>query len=439
MSKRAACLLAAMLLLAVACGNVEDDGAGGRDEPAPTATASSGDLTTNLPIDQPGVTDTEIRVGGVASVTNPLGGNYGEAFQGVEAYFAMINEEQGGIYGRSLELVAERDDQLANNLAEVQGLISQDNVFAVLPVATLLFTGADTLASEGVPTFGWTINPEWTGPPNLFGDRGSMLCFDCPGPILPWLAQEEQATNVAILAYNVPQSANCARGIKNSFEKYPTAEVVFEDSALGYGVTDFNVQVGKMKDAGVDFVTTCMDNNGVTSLAREMARQQLDAVQYMPNGYNAELISEFADLFEGSYVLTWAVPFEFEDQPPGMVSFLDWIDRTGGTPSELSMSGWLAADLFYQGLVAAGPEFTRQKVVDAINTFEDWNADGAIPGVDWRIRHTEMSDEGCYAISKVVDGGFVPQFTEPGRPFICFDLTADTLPEQPEIKAGGPS
>jgi len=434
MSKRAAGLLVAMLLLAAACGNASDDSSSDTPD-TPSGTAVTGDLTTNVAVDQPGVTDTEIRVGGVASVTNPLGASYGDAFDGVQAYFEMIND-QGGIYGRSLELVAERDDQVANNLAESQGLISQDNVFAVLPVATLLFTGADALASSGTPTFGWTINPEWEGPPNLFGDRGSDLCFGCPGPVLPWLAQEEQADKVAILAYNVPQSSDCAEGIRNSFDKYPTAEVVFEDTALTYGVTDFSVQVQKMKDAGVGFVTTCMDNNAVANLAREIDRQQLDAVQYMPNGYDADLVAEFGDLFEGSYVLTWAVPFELEDQPPGMQKYLEWIDKTGGAKSELSVSGWLQADLFYRGLVAAGPEFTQQKVVDGINAISFWNADGAIPGVDWTIAHNDIDDTGCYAISRIENSTFVPQYAEPGKPFICFDLTADALPEEPEMRAG---
>lgn len=436
MSKRIATLVALLALVAAACGNAETDTSGnGGGGDAPTGTASPSDLTRKVPVDQPGVTDTEIRVGGVASVSNPLGGNYGDAFDGVRAYFEMVNS-RGGIYGRQLKLVAERDDQVANNQQQVQALISQDKVFAILPVATLLFTGADVAAASGTPTFGWTINPEWAGPPNLFGDRGGELCFNCPAPMVPWLAKDTGATKVGVLAYNVPQSKECAEGIIASFRKWPTAEVAFQDLALSYGVTDFSVQVSKMKQAGVQFVTTCMDLNGVTNLAREIDKQQLDAVQYMPNAYNADLARQFADILDGSLVLTWFVPFEVQDQPEGMRNYFEWIDKTGGARSELSMSGWLAADLFYRGLVAAGPEFTQKKVVDAINSFEYWTADGAIPGVDWTIAHDQRSPVSCGAISKISNGGFVPQYGEPGRPFICFDVEADQLPDQPERKAG---
>ena len=95
------------------------------------------------PVDQPGVTDDEIRAGGVVTVTNSVtGASYGGAFDGVKAYFEYINETEGGVYGRKLVLAAERDDQFSNNRQEVQGLLSQDNVFAALPMATNLFSGA---------------------------------------------------------------------------------------------------------------------------------------------------------------------------------------------------------------------------------------------------------------------------------------------------------
>src|SRR5260370_3936180 len=114
------------------------------------------------PVNEPGVTSTQINVGGVVAKTNPLGGDYAAAFNGVQAYFNMVNASKDkGIYGRKLNLSSKRDDQVGMNRQEVQGLISEDNVFAVLPVSTLLFTGADLLGQSGIPTFGWNINAEW--------------------------------------------------------------------------------------------------------------------------------------------------------------------------------------------------------------------------------------------------------------------------------------
>src|SRR4249920_2949419 len=88
---------------------------------AVVAAAAPGSAQPFPQVDQPGVTDTEIRVGGVVSKTNPLGGDYASAFDGVKAYFNMVNSsKEKGIYGRKLRLTYERDDQDGKGHKEVQ-------------------------------------------------------------------------------------------------------------------------------------------------------------------------------------------------------------------------------------------------------------------------------------------------------------------------------
>ena len=382
------------------------------------------------------MTATEIRVGGVTATTNPLGGLYGSANDGVQAYFNMVNDS-GGIYGRKLVLAAKRDDKLANNKSEVEGLLTQDNVFAVLPVATILFTGADLLVQQNVPTFGWNINPEWSGTQaepraNLFGQAGSYLCISCPTPVPSWLAGQAGAHKIGLLAYSVAQSADCADGIVSGFDEYGSkvgASVVFEDKSLAFGTADLSVQVSKMKDAGVDLVLTCMDTNGVVTLAKEMKKQGLKAPQYLPDAYDHKFLSEFGDLFEGSYVRTDFAQFELDDKPAGLQSYLDWIAKLGAEPSENSVIGWLNADLFYRGLQAAGPNFSRQALIDAINKMTDYNSDGLINPVDWTTAHFQdpSTTRFCQFISKIQDSKFTMVFSQPGQPFVCAVLNGDSI------------
>src|SRR3954454_23100281 len=85
----------ALVFTAAACGNSDS-------EAKPTTTTVGSDTNSGtgatqpgkkVAVDAPGVSDTEIKVGGVASVDNPLGGRYGDAFEGVQAYFDMINAD----------------------------------------------------------------------------------------------------------------------------------------------------------------------------------------------------------------------------------------------------------------------------------------------------------------------------------------------------------
>ena len=413
---------------------------------AATASArSAGASASGQPfptVNQPGVSESQIRVGGVVSKTNPLGGDYASAFDGVKAYFAMVNSSKAkGIYGRKLRLTSERDDQVGMNRQEVQALLSEDDVFAVLPVAVLLFAGADLLGQAGVPTFGWNINAEWgseqgAGPPNLFGEKGSYLCFTCAGQPVPWLAKQVKAKKVGVLAYQSPQSADCAKGLQASFDRYPAAKIAFLDTSLSFGVSDLSTDVSRMKDKGVDLVATCMDTNGTLTLAKEMKKQGLHAIQYLSNVYDHEFIDKNAPFFEGSYTATFFTPFEVKPKPAGLNQFQRWMKRGGFKQNENSLAGWMNADLFYQGLQAAGPEFTRQKVVDAINSMTDYTAGGLVAGIDWTTAHSQDPPQGCSVVSKIEHGTFVPTFGEPGKPFRCPQANPlpDTLQTKPTLK-----
>lgn len=420
--------MVAVTALVAACGDSE----GGSTADPSNGTGAGDDVVS---LDVPGVTDTEIRVEGVASVTNPLGGPYDTSADGVEAYFAMVNAE-GGVHGRELVLTNLRDDRVANNSTEVRGVIDRDAAFAVIPVATLLFTGADDLVDAGIPTFGWTINPEWAGTEdeprlNLFGQGGSYLCLGCPQPSAAYAAQLDGHERIGLLAYNVPQSATCLEGWQATIDTYGDeagAEVVFSDASLTYGTTNLSVQVQQMKEAGVDMVMTCMDTNAVVTLAQEMRRQNLDAVQFLPNAYDRGLLEEYGDLFEGSFLVLGFTPQETPEalRPEGLDLYEEWIEETGGEFTENSLVGWLNADLFVEGLRAAGPEFNRQKVVDAINEMEDYTAKGMLAGVNWaESGHYQRGAENCNVFMRVEGSEFVP--IDDDDLFICFDTTTTSL------------
>jgi ABC-type branched-subunit amino acid transport system substrate-binding protein len=246
-----------------------------------------------------------------------------------------------------------------------------------------------------------------------------------------WLAKKLGLKKVGVLAFSVPQSKGCAEGLENSFKKYPVAKVVFSDKSISFGNPDYSAQVAQMKDAGVDYVITCIDGGGVVNLSREMKKQGLDAVQILANGYNHSFVKENADFLDGNYLFTPFAPFETKPAPPGLKLYRKWLKKTGGSATENSLAGWLNADLFVAGLKAAGPDFTRQKVVDAINAMKTYTGDGLVANVDWTKAHEQ--DPSCYAMTKIVNGTFKPVFGKPGKPFICLPATLKTIPLNPQV------
>ena len=60
-----------------------------------------------------------------------------------------------------------------------------------------------------------------------------------------------------------------------------------------------------------------------------------------------------------------------------------------------------------------------------------YDADGLVPPIDWRVAH--RTDPDCFAVSKVIHGGFEPVYGKPGKPYLCFDDDAKKLPENPPL------
>ena len=75
--------------------------------------------------------------------------------------------------------------------------------------------------------------------------------------------------------------------------------------------------------------------------------------------------------------------------------------------------------MFVDGLLKSGKDFTQASVVDAINSFTAFSANGMIPPQNWSNGHGP-DPQACTAYVEAVNGKFVPRFGKPGQPLVCF-------------------
>jgi ABC-type branched-subunit amino acid transport system substrate-binding protein len=392
-------------------------------------------------VSAPGVTDKEIHVVVISDLTNVLGTHYEDFTNGIQAYFDMVNAN-GGIYGRKLVISKVRDDKMTNNLQEVKNSLNSDNAFATFN-ATVLFTGANELAKAKMPTFIWNINPEMADKSNIFANVGA-ICFGCIGQQLPALVHENGYKTIAILGYGVSaESKECAKGDKDSFTKYnPDVKIAVYDDNIAYAEPNLTPQVTQMKNAGVQFVTTCMDNKETLVLAKEMQKQGLNAVQELPNAYEQDYAAANGQYFEGSYVYPQFVPLEFSPLPPLEQKFVDQMRQSNKHIGELAVIGWIDADEFLTGLKLAGPDFSQQKVIDGLNSQTAYSAGGMIQPINWTKQHADpaknpdsVDPTACATYVQIKSGKFVPAMTQPGKPWFCVGPATDPILAQPTYKS----
>jgi len=383
----------------------------------------------------PGVMSTEIDVGSIANATGPLSSGFAPLVNGVEAYFSMINA-QGGVAGRTLKLAYQEDDQGSPtvDLSVAQKLVEQDHVFAVVGVGTPFFGGASYLAQQGTPTFGYVVSTDWENTPTLFGDYGSVLDFATAAPGDAYVAQQLGAKSIAVVAYDVPQSAGACQAAVTGMRAFGL-NVTFSDLNLVYGA-DPTADVLHMKAHNVDFLLSCLDINGSVAFARAISQNGLTMHQLWLDGYDRSTLQLYPSIMNGVYFGLQHVPFESAQVFPGVYPGLETYIREmqkyqpSFTYDEVALDGWIAAAQFVTGLKAVGRDLTQKKLVAAINTETAFTADGLTTPVNWTTGHSTAKPPRppyCQSDVRVVNGHFVPAFVQGTHEvFVCFNPTSTT-------------
>lgn len=421
----------ALVVTLAACGNSsssKETSTGGTT----ATTASQQSLTENVPVHAPGVTNTSIQVATITSKTNIFGGTEGDFAFGVQAYFDYMNST-GGIYGRHLKIANNRDDQMSQNQQQIIASLANDNAFATfIATPTLSAPGIATLDQHHQPTFVWNINPEIIGHDNVFGTVGA-LCFSCYGTGNPFLAQQLHFNKVAILGYGVTASSKeCAQATKLSFEKYPSAKVVFFDDELQFAQADLSSDVSQLKANGAQLIFTCIDQKESVLLGKELLKQHSTAIQLLPNSYDENYVSANAQYLEGDIDEVQFAAFQYTPLVPEEQTMMTWL-RNGKYPiNELSSEGWVAANEFVTGLKLAGPQFSQQTVISSLNSETHYDANGMIVPIDWTRQHNDpagpngtinpanQGQYNCASDVQVHNGTFVPFPSVPsGKQWIC--------------------
>jgi len=433
-------------LVTVGCGNASSDSESSSPKQGTSAPSDGGESNRNVHKSisgVPGVSDSAMTYALVGTkANNPLGTCLLDCYrQGVEAYFAFRNSE-GGIYGRDLKLGQITDDELSKNQQVNLGIISDKKSFGTFQ-AGLLQQGWGDLNDAGVPTYTWGIDATSAANREAIFPSTVIRCPDCTRRVISNSAKQAGATKVGILGYSTSQNSQvCAESAAASVKQYADdtgVEVGYLKADMPYGLSGgVGPEVTAMKKAGVDFITTCFDLNAMKTVAQELQRQGMADVPLMHlNSYDQDFVSKAGDLFDGDFIEAQFRPFEADPGNSSLGDFKKWMDKANSPLTELAMVGWINATLAYDGLLAAGPEFDRAKVLAATNAMKDYTADGLISATDWSTAHTpytqatrgDISEPECSSEVTVVKGKF-EMVGDPKKPWSCWD-TWDTEWSEP--------
>ncbi|HVK54533.1 MAG TPA: ABC transporter substrate-binding protein [Burkholderiales bacterium] len=334
-------------------------------------------LSVGIAQAESGVTDTTILMGQSTPLTGLAAGLGQEMTVGVKAYFDKVNKE-GGVHGRKLELVTLDDGyEPARAEANTTQLIEQKKVFALIGyVGTPTSNAANPVFTKAKVPF---IGP-FTGAMSLrepfnryifnvrasYNDEGVAIVnqLNTFGASRIAIFHQDDAYGKAVM--NGVVAAMKTRGQepivtatvpRNSLDVEDAAQKIIKANptgiAMGCTYPACAALIKRLKTARIQptYLTVSFGGMSNDSIEEKSAGAGLGIVQVMPYPWNNAI----------------AVVRDYQRA-------MTTINRTAY--SYPAMEGFIAAKVFVEGLRKAGPNLTREKFIDAMETLRPFDVGG---------------------------------------------------------------
>lgn len=392
-------LVVALALVGAACGS---DG----------GSAGTGPAGGRAPRETRGVTDTSIKVGGLATLTSPTQINYSGIDVGAKVLFDRVNAG-GGVHGRKIDFLGVRDDHFDNaaNIDEARRLVEQEKVFAVAPVASGTFAGAEVLQRADVPYMGWGVQGAFCGDRQGFGFNGCLVSEAPDYKLLVWPGLMRRAyprakTIGAISEENQPGPRSVGQLVNAARDFH--FETVYEETAVPYTNVDFTPYVQDILKAAPDVMFLVLNAPNAIQLAGKLRAAGFKGVITTPTVYDPRVlqVDTIAQALEGSVSNYGFAPFEGTGHP-GIDQLKADLARYGGDTllTQPVAAGYFSAALLVAILEKVGRDLTLERFYEVTEgggfTFD---ADGAIGKISYPEAHD--TNPNCGSLSIIENGAF---------------------------------
>lgn len=326
-----------------------------------------------------GVYPDKIVIGTFQALSGPYAIIGQEMTKGMRAYFNWINK-RGGIYGRKIELIV-ADDQLnpAKTVVEVKRLVEQDKVFAI--VGGLGTYGClavmDYLEQNGVPfVYQGAGTSKLVVPPKkyIFGVQPD---YTLEGALIAkYVAEISKFKAPAIIYMNNDIGLEGLASFKAKLQDYKMAPVL--EIAYNPADTDYSGLVVRIIERNPDVIVIyglLTDTIRWVKTIRDYGLQTRIITIY-PNADPSFI--QLAGKYAEGIIFTGWVPLATPDRPDFVRDYQRAVSIFQESYPKQNMTsyavaGFIAAEVFVEGLVRAGRNLTRERLVVALESFKNWD------------------------------------------------------------------
>jgi len=339
--------------------------------------------STSATEDVPGVSDTKIKLGTHMPLSLTPAAAYAPIADGMRAYFDYVNDTEGGVYGRTISFIVADDHFAPSDTVEVvRRLVEQDQVFAIisgLGDATHLAV-ADYLEERGVPDlFIASGLARWTDPVVRTRFSGNPVYLQEGEMLGRYIAEEHNGKKLGLLIQNDEAGFEGEQGIRAGIEGSDVEVVAVEAYEPANLLADVTGQAQRLKNAGAEVVGVYALPPQAASLVKT-ARDVLswDVPVVVTGVVATDIFIQLAGPENAEGVVSVVFGHQvYETDNPGVQRHYEIMAQYGqGVPvSNLTLYGAAMAELTVEGLKRAGPNLTRDGLIDALESIRGVQCD----------------------------------------------------------------
>ena len=401
-------------------GTATDSGSGSTGSGAASGGGTNGispaskKLPCAAPSTAPGVTDTEIRVGSISSLTGPSPGIGTSAAGAARAYVAYRNAT-GGICGRKIVL-KEADDgtdngryrsiitEMSNSVFGVAGGFGLGDVGGVdvirqtrIPVVN----NPGQQASADLPTV-FDMNPKYENENAVIGKYKFL--------------HDHGATKASVTYLAVDQSRFEAQ-LQMRLMKAAGIQIV-QVQELPLSTLSYDAPARGVANSGADylfFIGTVDANQSMARSMQDTGYKGLKWPEYFVYTYGTNFIQGAGSASEGAITWLRSLPIEEANKNKELAAFVQWMNRASPSADQdaFAEDSWSAAKAFFDNLEALKGPITREAFVAQMNSVDTFDAGGMYGP----IRIGKELTNGCFVGMQVKNAKWQRLVPEDG--YIC--------------------
>ena len=325
----------------------------------------------------PGVSDTEIKIGGAHDLSGIFAPFSVPAVKAANVYFDEVNAN-GGVHGRKITYITEDHGYQVPRAAQAANkLINRDEVFAMLlslgtPMNLAMF---QQMEPKGIPNVSpLTGARQMVEPPAPWKFAGTATYYDASVASLEYMADNEGTEKVCMMLLptdfgNEIKAAAVELAEQGKFE-------LGVESGHKPDESDFTGALGRVREAGCDTVALALGVGQIINVVVTANKLGMTDTKFYVStaGFHTVVAKALAQqgVMSGLYAGGAWQDLEKRVSNPAVA---EWVQKyTAATgedfPSTGAILGRSAAETMVRALEAAGPDLTREGFIAAMESLD---------------------------------------------------------------------